>query len=127
MGRIDNVPQAVWDYEISGKNVLRQWFSYRKLDRSRPIIGERRPPSPLDSIQPDHWPYDYTSDLIDLLHVLGRLVAVELAQAQLLNDILAGSLVDHDVLVAAGALAAPPTPARGKGKRKAISALSDLF
>ncbi len=45
-GFIDNVPKAVWDYEVSGKNVLRQWFSYRKLDRTRPIIGDRRPPSP---------------------------------------------------------------------------------
>lgn len=73
-GVIDNVPQAVWNYEVSGKNVLRQWFSYRKLDRSRPIIGDRRPPSPLDKIQPDHWLDDYTTDLMNLLHVLGRLV-----------------------------------------------------
>ncbi|TDR34136.1 type ISP restriction/modification enzyme [Aquamicrobium defluvii] len=35
-GYIDNVPKTVWDYEISGKNVLRQWFSYRKLDRVIP-------------------------------------------------------------------------------------------
>ncbi len=51
-GRVDNVPQAVWDYQVSGKNVLRQWFSYRKLDRSRPIVGDRRPPSPLDKFNP---------------------------------------------------------------------------
>ena len=46
-GFIDNVPPAVWEYEVSGKQVLVQWFSYRRRNRSRPIIGDRRPPSAL--------------------------------------------------------------------------------
>ena len=54
-GYIDNVPPAVWGYEVSGKHVLTQWFSYRKTNRERPIIGDRRPPSKLGNIQPDHW------------------------------------------------------------------------
>jgi hypothetical protein len=29
-GFIENVPLAVWQYEVSGKQVLLQWFSYRK-------------------------------------------------------------------------------------------------
>ena len=45
-GFIDNVPPAVWQYEVSGKQVLVHWFSYRKQDRTRPVIGDRRPPSP---------------------------------------------------------------------------------
>jgi hypothetical protein len=53
-GRIGPVPEAVWEYEVSGKQVLRQWFSYRKKNRERPQIGDRRPPSPLGDIQPDH-------------------------------------------------------------------------
>jgi hypothetical protein len=92
-GFIDNVPQTVWDYEVSGKNVLRQWFSYRRRDRTRPIIGDRRPPSPLDAIQPAHWPDDYTRDLMDLLHVLCRLVALEPRQADLLARICDGPLL----------------------------------
>jgi hypothetical protein len=91
-GFIDNVSQAVWAYEVSGKNVLRQWFSYRRRDRTRPIIGDRRPPSPLDRIQPDHWPDEYTVDLMNLLHVLGRLVALEPSQADLLERVCAGPL-----------------------------------
>ncbi len=58
-GFIDNVPPEVWAYEVSGMTVLRQWFSYRKRDRSRPIIGDRRQPSPLGDIQPEHWPHEY--------------------------------------------------------------------
>ncbi len=92
-GRIDNVMPAVWDYEVSGKPVLRQWFSYRRRDRSRPVIGDRRPPSPLDAVQPDHWLSEYTTDLMNLLNVLGRLVLLEPEQAALLEQVLAGPLL----------------------------------
>jgi hypothetical protein len=72
-GYVENVTPEMWAYEVSGKQVLWQWFSYRRRDRSRPIIGDRRPPSPLDRVQPDHWLPEYTTDLLDLLNVLGRL------------------------------------------------------
>jgi hypothetical protein len=49
-GYIDNVAAAVWSYEVSGKQVLLQWFSYRKKHRERPIIGDRRQPSALGDI-----------------------------------------------------------------------------
>lgn len=103
-GYVDNVSRAMFDYDVSGMNVLNQWFSYRKKDRRRPIIGDRRPPSPLSDIQPDHWLAEYTSDLLDLLHVLGRLVVLEPAQAGVLDDILAATLIEHEQLIAAGAL-----------------------
>jgi Type ISP C-terminal specificity domain len=44
-GYVENVEPAVWRYEVSGKQVLTQWFSYRKRNRERPIIGDRRPAS----------------------------------------------------------------------------------
>jgi Type ISP C-terminal specificity domain len=92
-GHIDKVPPQVWAYEVSGKQVVWQWFSYRKLDRTKPQIGDKRPPSPLDSIQPEGWLPEYTSDLLDLLHVLGRLVALEPAQADLMDRILTSPLI----------------------------------
>jgi hypothetical protein len=105
-GYVENVSQAMVDYDVSGMKVLNQWFSYRKKDRRRPIIGDRRPPSALSGIQPDRWLAEYTSDLIDLLHVLGRLVALEPAQAQVLEDILSKPLLEHDQLIAEAALGA---------------------
>lgn len=96
-GRVENVSPAVWAYEVSGKQVVRQWFSYRRRDRSRPIMGDRRPPSPLDSVQPEGWLAEYTSDLIDLLHVLGRLAALEPAQAAMLDRICAGPLLGAEL------------------------------
>ncbi|MFE0757717.1 type ISP restriction/modification enzyme [Inquilinus sp. NPDC058860] len=92
-GHIDNVMSEIWAYEVSGKPVVRQWFSYRKRDRSRPVIGDRRQPSPLDAIQPDHWLNEYTTDLMNLLHVLGRLVLLEPRQAELLEQILGHPLL----------------------------------
>jgi hypothetical protein len=105
-GFVDNVAPAVWAYETSGKQVLWQWFSYRRRDRSKPIIGDRRPPSPLEKIQPEGWLADYTTDLLDLLHVLGRVVALEPAQAQLLDEIRAGPLIPRAALRAAGLIEA---------------------
>lgn len=97
-GHIDNVPPAVWAYEVSGKQVLTQWFSYRRRNRDRPLIGDRRPPSPLGDIQPDHWLAEYTTELLNVLNVLARLVALEPAQADLLNRICAGATLSKDAL-----------------------------
>ena len=119
-GFIDNVPPEVWQYEVSGKQVLVHWFSYRKKDRTRPVIGERRPPSPLEKIQPARWLAEYTTELLNVLHVLGRLVALEARQADLLTRICTGPLISADTLRDAGAFdvkrtraeAAPPTRGR---------------
>jgi len=83
--------------------VVWHWFSYRRRDRSRLIIGTRRQPSPLGDIQPDGWLAEYTADLLDLLHVLGRLIALELAQAGLLERICDGPLLTRPQLDAAEA------------------------
>jgi hypothetical protein len=94
-GFIDNVRAAVWWYDVSGKRVVTQWFSYRKKNRERPIIGDRRPPSKLGDIQPDHWLAEYTTELLNVLHVLGLLVEMEPAQAKLLEAICEGPTLDY--------------------------------
>lgn len=104
-GYIENVTPEMWAYEVSGKPVIWEWFSDRQRDRTKPIIADKRPPSPLDSIQPEGWLAEYTTDLLDLLNVLGRLIALEPAQADLLQRICAGHLITHDQLETAGALA----------------------
>jgi len=93
-GFVENVPPAVWHYEVSGKRVLTQWFSYRKRNRERPIIGDRRPPSKLGDIQPDHWLAEYTTELLNVLNVLALLVEMEPAQANLLEEICEGPTLE---------------------------------
>ena len=92
----------MWNYDVSGKHVIRQWFSYRRLDRAKPVIGDRRPPSPLEKIQPEGWLHDYTTDLLNLLHVLGRVIALEPAQAALLERTCASTLISASGLRKAG-------------------------
>lgn len=99
-GFIDNVPPAVWAYEVSGKQVLRQWFSYRRKNRERPLIGDKRPPSPLGDIQPDRWLPEYTSELINVLNVLALLVELEPKQADLLKRVCDGPLIPASKLTA---------------------------
>lgn len=111
-GYVENVEPGVWSYEVSGKQVLLQWFSYRKANRERPIIGDRRPPSPLGNIQPDHWLAEYTTELINVLNVLGCLVDLEPAQASLLEKICSGPTIRVDELRAAGAFELPVEPKR---------------
>jgi Type ISP C-terminal specificity domain/N-6 DNA Methylase len=93
-GFIDNVPVEVWHYEVSSKRVVNPWFSYRKKNRERPIIGDRRPPSKLGELQPDHWLAEYTTELLNLLNVLALLVDLEESQAKLLEGICDGPTLD---------------------------------
>lgn len=95
-GHIENVSPDMWNYEVSGKHVLRQWFSYRKANRERPIIGDRRAPSKLGDIQPHHWLAEYTSELLNVLNVLGRLIELEPIQEELLNQICSGQMITKE-------------------------------
>jgi hypothetical protein len=119
-GRIERVTPAMWEYEVSGKRVLTQWFSYRKRNRERPMIGDRRPPSKLGDIQPDGWLAEYTTELLNVLNVLGRLIELEPAQKSLLERICAGQLIDAATVRAAFG-------DKAKYKLKAAAAEPSLF
>ncbi len=106
-GFVEGVTPAMWGYEVSGMRVLQQWFSYRRANRERPLIGDKRRPSTLEKIQPDHWLAEYTSDLLDILHVLGLLIDLEPEQATLLDAVCSGPMLSRADLAAAGALTLP--------------------
>lgn len=122
-GFVDKVLPEVWDYEVSGKQVLVQWFSYRKQNRERPIIGDRRQPSPLGDIQADHWLPEYTTELLNVLNVLTLLVELEPEQAHLLDQICAGPLISEGDLRTAGAFAVENPPKVKKVKTRKSAAL----
>jgi hypothetical protein len=103
-GWIENVPLSVWRYEVSGKQVLVQWFSYRRKNRERPPMGDKRPPSQLSSIQPNGWLAEYTSELLNVINVLGRLVALESRQEDVLARVCSGATLSLSSLGASGAL-----------------------
>jgi hypothetical protein len=103
-GYIDNVTPEMWGFEVSEKRILTQWFSYRRADRDRPTMGDKRPPSKLSSIQPTDWPDEYTTELINLLNVIGLLVQMQGALDDVLGRVLINGLISVSELTSAGAL-----------------------
>jgi hypothetical protein len=125
-GYVEGVPPEVWNYEVSGKHVLRQWFSYRKANRERPIIGDRRPPSKLGDIKPEQWLAEYTTELINLLNVLGWLANLEPAQGEVLERVCIGQTIDIEELQGAGVLAMTATLISKTGARSSPNQLGLL-
>ncbi len=110
-GEIGPVNPAVWKYAVGGKNVLKSWINYRKA-----VPGGKKT-SPLDYLHVEAWDPDWTTELIDLLTVLTRLIELEPAQAELLEKVLEGPVQSMDSLRAAGvkwpSSAADRKPRRG--------------
>jgi hypothetical protein len=96
-GFVANVSPDVWAFEVSGKNVLRRWWSYLRQDRSKPPMGDRRPHSKLSEIQPTIWPAEYTTELLALVRVLTRLVALT-SSGRSADPHRGGPTIDSDTL-----------------------------
>lgn len=87
-GRIRPVSPQVWAYTVGGVPVIRRWFDYR-----RRAPRQRKRTSPLDDINPARWTAEFDDELFALLNVLGRCVALEPRQSDLLDRICAGPLI----------------------------------
>ncbi|WP_230977343.1 type ISP restriction/modification enzyme [Georgenia yuyongxinii] len=114
-GEFGPVTPAVWQYAVGGRNVIKSWVNYRKAEP-----GGRKG-SPLDHLHVDTWDPDWTTEFIDLLTVLTRLVELEPAQADLLEGIVAGPLLTMDALTDAGVRW--PTAAADRKPRYALAPL----
>jgi predicted helicase len=101
-GQVAPVPPPVWEYRVGGMRVVDKWIRYR-LKKPR----RRRASSLLDKINAPSWTRSFNDDLLDLLHVLERLIQLEPAQDVLLKNILNSPTLDTTQLRAAGVL---PTP-----------------
>jgi len=75
------VPERVWLYDVGGMPVVRRWFSYRKAKPG----GKKT--SPLDDVHADQWPLEWIQEFVELLTALSRLVELEPAQAELLENV----------------------------------------
>ncbi|OIV36522.1 hypothetical protein BIV57_15820 [Mangrovactinospora gilvigrisea] len=106
-GRVAGVAPAVRNYTVSKMNVLDRWFGYRRKDPA----GRRR--LPLDRISSPFWPTEWTTELLQLLNVLGLLVQEEAGQAALLAEVCLGPLLKVDDLEVAGIVPSPPAVRRG--------------
>ncbi|MFI9783281.1 type ISP restriction/modification enzyme [Kitasatospora sp. NPDC051984] len=112
-GSFAPVPENVWNFNVGGMSVLRKWFGYRKASPNS------KKTSPLDDIHVNSWPSEWTSELIELLSLLRRLVDLVPVQRDLLAEVLASPVVTEHDLEAAGVF---PVQA---AVRKARSAVTD--
>ncbi|UTT49883.1 type ISP restriction/modification enzyme [Rhodococcus gordoniae] len=84
-GMIRDVSPKVWAYEVSGLRVIPSWLSYRLAVRA----GKKS--SPLDDIRPESW--KLTDELIDLIHLLEGMVAMEETSELLIRRVLSGEIL----------------------------------
>ena len=93
-GEFAPVAPEVWNYSVSGLQVVKSWLDYRK----RKPGGKQS--SPLDEIRPKRW--EFGGELLALLWVLERTIALQPAGEALLDEILGAELFTTSEL---------PTPA----------------
>ena len=89
-GEFSPVSPDVWDYSVSGLQVVKSWLGRRKLNRSG------RKSSPLDEIRPEHW--EFTEELLELLWVLEATLALQPEGAALLHEVCSSQLFTQDEL-----------------------------
>lgn len=90
-GVISGVLPEVWAFEVSGMKVLNKWLGAR----TRKGIGRAagKSATPLDRIRPAAWEDEWNDELLDLLRMLTRTVALGPQQMQLLEEIVLGELI----------------------------------
>lgn len=109
-GQISPVHPDVWTYEVSGMKVIKKWFGYRKKNPAG------RKSSPLDDINTEEWTPEFTTELLQLLHVLTMCVELEPEQVDLLERICDGQLIkvadleQEKVFPVPAGVRKPPTP-----------------
>lgn len=89
-GEVDGVSKEVWEFEVSGLQVVRSWLGYRMADRK----GKKS--SPLDDIRPSEW--TFSDELLKLLAILERTIELTPTAADLLDRIVAGELIEASEL-----------------------------
>jgi len=93
-GKFEPVAQEVYEFEVSGLQVVQSWLGYRMKEPK----GKRS--SPLDDINPETWPSEFTTELLKLLWVLEYTLAEYPQQAKLLEAVVKGPLFTADELPA---------------------------
>ncbi len=91
-GEFGPVRPEVWQFSVSGFQVVKSWLGYRMRD------GAGRRSSPLDEIRPTRWSAQFTLELLELLWVLEGTVERWPALEELLDAVVAGECIGADEL-----------------------------
>lgn len=93
-GSFGPVAPFIWEFQVSGLKVVQSWLKYRMLG------GAGKTTSPLDKVRPQRWTMQMTTEFLEMLWVLEASVSSYPRLAALLDEILAGPLVDASELPA---------------------------
>lgn len=95
-GIVAGICPEVRHFEVSGMNVLDKWLG----SRTRKGIGlaASKAATPLDNIRPIDWEDEWNDELLDILRVLSKSVALRADQQQILEHVLQGDLINADRL-----------------------------
>ena len=117
-GEFAPVAPAVWNYSVSGLQVVKSWLDYRK----RKPGGKQS--SPLDEIRPKHW--EFGGELLALLWLLERTIALQPTGERLLDEILASDLFKASELPTPQPHERkPPTPPSGTAPLRSKQMLAE--
>ena len=86
LGEFAPISQDVWEFEVSGLQVVRSWLAYRMKEPK----GKRS--SPLDDITQSAWTHEMTRELLELLWTLDASVDMWPAQAEVLETVIQNEL-----------------------------------
>ena len=116
VGEFQPVRPEVWEFSVSGLQVVKSWLGYRMRD------GAGRRSSPLDEIRPTRWPAEFTRELLQLLWVLEATVERWPAMAELLDAVVAGACFGAEELPEPEAAErAAPSVRRASGQGEAYA------
>lgn len=106
-GALSGVPEDVWNFEVSGMDVIPKWLGYRM---SRPAGRAASSSSPLDQIRPTTWAPEWSTELVEIVAAIKETLVRLPAGIALLDEIVAGPLIAADELPPVPpALRQPPT------------------
>jgi hypothetical protein len=83
-GLFSSVRQEVWEFSISGLDVVKSWLAYRMKS------GAGKKSSPLDDIRPQTWQFD--NELLDLLWVLDATIDLYPELSNLFDEVIQSQL-----------------------------------
>ena len=91
-GVFEPVDTAIWEFSVSGLQVVRSWLSYRMKE------GAGKRSSPLDAIRPERWPADFTEELCKLLWIIEQTINLTPQAEDLLEQVVDGPVFTADEL-----------------------------
>jgi hypothetical protein len=87
LGRFGPVAPEIYEFSVSGFEVVKAWLGYRMKNRS----GRRS--SPLDEIGPERWTARMSDEFLELLWVLEHTLALYPELDAFLSEVVAGAVL----------------------------------